>query len=143
MTYKMVQFNPLSGQLIVDVEGQQFNVDVPIEDGNFISGEHLDTWIKACIPNHHFERQESLKNVGNAEDIAALCSRVTQYREVSYAELRAQSYPPYTDYLDAVVKGDDEAIQAYINRCLEVKAMYPKPEIEVVSDEVLRQRREV
>ena len=31
MTYKMIQFNPLNGQLIVDVEGQHFNVDVPIE----------------------------------------------------------------------------------------------------------------
>ena len=142
MTYKMIQFNPLNGQLIVDVEGQQFNVDVPIEDGNFISGEHLDTWIKACIPNHHFERQERLKNVGNAEAITAMCSEPIKHRETAYWELREKSYPPMSDYLDAVVKDDKVAMQAYIDRCKEVKAMYPKPETVIVSDEVLRQRRE-
>lgn len=32
-----------------------------------------------------------------------------------------------TDYLDAVVKGDQVAINAYIEKCLAVKAKYPKP----------------
>jgi hypothetical protein len=40
---------------------------------------------------------------------------------------RANEYPPMTDYLDGVVKGDQEQIQAYIDACLAVKAKYPKP----------------
>lgn len=44
-----------------------------------------------------------------------------------YQELRLQEYPPFTDYLDGVVKGDQEQIQAYIDACLAVKAKYPKP----------------
>lgn len=44
-----------------------------------------------------------------------------------YQELRAAEYPPATDYLDAVVKGDLVAQQAYIDACLAVKAKYPKP----------------
>ena len=40
---------------------------------------------------------------------------------------RAGEYPPMADYLDAVVKGDTVARQAYIDACLAVKAKYPKP----------------
>ena len=39
---------------------------------------------------------------------------------------RAREYPPMTDYLDAVVKGDTAQQQAYIDACLAVKAKYPK-----------------
>lgn len=40
---------------------------------------------------------------------------------------RESEYPPITDYLDGVVKGDQVQIQAYIDACLAVKAKYPKP----------------
>jgi hypothetical protein len=45
-----------------------------------------------------------------------------------YQQLRQREYPPVTDYLDAVVKGDLAQQQAYIDACLAVKAKYPKPE---------------
>jgi len=41
---------------------------------------------------------------------------------------RIKEYPPITDYLDGIVKGDTEQMQAYIDACLAVKAKYPKPE---------------
>jgi len=43
-----------------------------------------------------------------------------------YKALRQQEYPPITDYIDAVVKGDQTQMQAYIDACLAVKAKYPK-----------------
>lgn len=46
----------------------------------------------------------------------------------TYAEKRAAEYPPMADYLDAVVKGDQAQIDAYVAACLAVKAKYPKPE---------------
>jgi len=46
----------------------------------------------------------------------------------AYMENRALEYPPITDYLDAVVKGDQEQIDAYIAACQAVKSKYPKPE---------------
>lgn len=46
--------------------------------------------------------------------------------EPTYQELRAAAYPPATDYLDAIVKGDEKALQAYVEACLAVKAKYPK-----------------
>ena len=41
---------------------------------------------------------------------------------------RRNEYPPITDYLDGVVKGDQAQIDAYIAACQAVKAKYPKPE---------------
>ena len=45
---------------------------------------------------------------------------------LTYADKRRAEYPPVTDYLDAVVKGDQAAIAAYIAACQAVKAKYPK-----------------
>ena len=45
---------------------------------------------------------------------------------ITYAQKRAAEYPPFTDYLDGIVKGDQSQIQAYIDACLAVKAKYPK-----------------
>lgn len=44
----------------------------------------------------------------------------------AYKAKRAAAYPPVTDYLDGVVKGDQAQIDAYIAACLAVKAKYPK-----------------
>lgn len=47
--------------------------------------------------------------------------------EIPYYILRARSYPPITDYLDGVVKGDQQQIDKYIEQCNEVKKKFPKP----------------
>jgi len=44
----------------------------------------------------------------------------------AYKAKRAAEYPPYTDYIDGIVKGDNAQVQAYIDACLAVKAKYPK-----------------
>jgi hypothetical protein len=49
-----------------------------------------------------------------------------QPAELTYAQKRAAEYPPYTDYLDGVVKGDQAQIDKYIADCQAVKAKYPK-----------------
>jgi len=46
----------------------------------------------------------------------------------AYIAKRQKEYPPVTDYLDGVVKGNQAQIDAYIADCLAVKAKYPKPE---------------
>ena len=43
-----------------------------------------------------------------------------------YQRDRAAEYPPVTDYLDGIVKGNQAQVQAYIDACLAVKAKYPK-----------------
>ena len=44
----------------------------------------------------------------------------------AYKAKRQAEYPPMTDYIDGVVKGDQAQIQAYIDACLAVKARHPK-----------------
>jgi len=44
----------------------------------------------------------------------------------AYKYKRAVEYPPFTDYLDGIVKNDSAQIQAYIDACLAVKNKYPK-----------------
>jgi len=44
----------------------------------------------------------------------------------AYKAKRQQEYPPITDYIDGVVKGDQSQIDAYIAACQAVKAKYPK-----------------
>jgi hypothetical protein len=45
-----------------------------------------------------------------------------------YKLKRQSEYPPITDYLDGIVKGDQAQIDEYIAKCQAVKAKYPKPE---------------
>jgi hypothetical protein len=50
-----------------------------------------------------------------------------QVFDTQYQRDRKNEYPPIEDYLDAIVKGDQSQIDEYINKCLAVKAKYPKP----------------
>lgn len=44
----------------------------------------------------------------------------------AYIAKRQAEYPPFTDYLDGVVKGDQARINKYIADCQAVKTKYPK-----------------
>jgi acid stress-induced BolA-like protein IbaG/YrbA len=44
----------------------------------------------------------------------------------SYIAKRQTEYPPFTDYLDGIAKGDQAQINKYIADCQAVKAKYPK-----------------
>jgi hypothetical protein len=45
----------------------------------------------------------------------------------AYKDKRRAEYPPFTDYLDGIAKGDQTQIDKYIADCQAVKAKYPKP----------------
>ena len=44
------------------------------------------------------------------------------------SDLRKNAYPPRANYLDAIVKNDNEALQTYLDACLAVKEKYTKLE---------------
>jgi hypothetical protein len=48
------------------------------------------------------------------------------FDKLPYSEKRLSKYPDFRDYLDGIVKGDQEQINAYIAACQAVKAKYPK-----------------
>ena len=63
------------------------------------------------------------------EQLQSEVQRLQQdYDSKLYQRQRQPEYPPITDYLDGVVKGDKDQIDAYIAACQAVKAKYPKPE---------------
>lgn len=62
----------------------------------------------------------------NLEVSAEILRLQAEYDAKQYQRDRASEYPPITDYIDGVVKGDQAQIQAYIDACLAVKAKYPK-----------------
>ena len=59
---------------------------------------------------------------------AGVAAELLADSSTEYQRQRAKAYPPVADYLDAVVKGDQVQMQAYIDACLAVKAQFPKPE---------------
>jgi len=75
-------------------------------------GFHVPKWRGAKWVEGDVQARDTLKS-----GLAA-----TQYQRD-----RAEAYPPQADYLDAVVKGDTVAQQAYIDACLAIKAKFPKP----------------
>lgn len=51
-----------------------------------------------------------------------------EFDALAYQRNRSLEYPNFLDYIDGVVKGDQEQIDKYIADCLAVKEKYPKPE---------------
>jgi hypothetical protein len=63
------------------------------------------------------------------EEVEAELARLQkEWEDTEYQRLRAKEYPDFKEYLDGIVKGDTEQIQAYIDACLAVKVKYPKPD---------------
>jgi len=63
----------------------------------------------------------------NGNEVAYDKSAVQAYVDAhAYIAKRASEFPPITDYIDGVVKGDQAQIDKYIADCLAVKAKYPK-----------------
>jgi hypothetical protein len=69
------------------------------------------------------------KKPTKAEVEAEVARLQKEWEDTEYQRLRAKEYPDFKEYLDGLVKGDTEQMQAYINACLAVKAKYPKPEV--------------
>ncbi len=63
-------------------------------------------------------------------DALIATNRQQSFDALTYAQKRASAYPPITDYLDGIVKGDQDQVDAYVAECLAVKVKYPKPTTE-------------
>jgi hypothetical protein len=61
-----------------------------------------------------------------AEITAEIARLQAAHEATEYQRQRSAEYPPMSDYLDGVVKGDQAQIDAYVAACLAVKAKYPK-----------------
>jgi len=77
------------------------------------------------IVTHHSDGTQTTEVVDwTAEENAAHAAADA----IAWKSQREQAYPPHTDYLDGIVKGDQAQVDKYIADCLAVKALYPKGE---------------
>lgn len=98
-------------------------------------GIDKNTAIQSLVPNAEVVIRDGVVEWINPttapvsdEQIAQELTRLQQkYADDSYKRNRAAEYPPMTNYIDGIVKGDQAQVQAYIDACLAVKAKYPKP----------------
>lgn len=84
---------------------------------------------KAPDNSLHFLDDDSFAHLLPAGSVAITDAEAEALRPVyalTYADKRVAEYPPMTDYLDGVVKGDQAQIDTYIAACLAVKTKYPK-----------------
>jgi hypothetical protein len=86
----------------------------------------LDTAIRQLYPQTcTIVGEQAFDSEGN-EIVYDLDLVNAEVRKTDYIAKRQAEYPPFTDYLDGVVKGDQAQIQAYIDACKAVKNKYPK-----------------
>ena len=65
----------------------------------------------------------------NVYELVDVSEQMRQWKLDNFAILRQPLYPNMVEYLDAVVKEDEVAIQEYKDKCLVVKLKYPKVEV--------------
>jgi len=91
---------------------------------------NIDTKGKASSPhyvnNDHVLRDYQREYIGkNIPDVSIIHEWEYKALEECYAK-RIAEYPPVEDYMDAIVKWDEEQKQKYIDDCKAVKLKYPK-----------------
>lgn len=97
-----------------------------LEYDKWVEGKDLEETITVIVGQDEDGEdiiEERLVNVYEPVDVS---SSMAQWKIDNYAILRQAEYPPMTEFLDAQVKGDDVALQAYKDKCIAVKAKYPK-----------------
>ena len=62
----------------------------------------------------------------NVYELVDVSEQMVDWKLLNYQILREPLYPNQSEYLDAVVKEDEVAIQEYKDKCLAVKLKYPK-----------------
>jgi len=83
-----------------------------------LNGENYSglTWISDTTPPTEKELFDEIKRLQYV------------YDSLEYQRLRKSEYPDFFEYLDGIVKNDQNQIDSYISACQAVKEKYPKPE---------------
>lgn len=76
--------------------------------------------------DRHFIPQDCVLISDDEANSILVAKKESLINSLTYAQKRAAEYPPMANYLDGIVKGDQNQVQKYINDCLAVKAKYPK-----------------
>jgi hypothetical protein len=77
MDYKIIKADPLLGQITVNYHHDSrllgtYTIDVPIENGKFVTGEKLEKEIQDRAPTFLIERQEGIAQASNFSSLEKL-----------------------------------------------------------------------
>ncbi len=88
-----------------------------IEDTDYQIDEfHTDVELPENLENPRFINGEWIDDIDKDQSI----------KLSAYSFYRKTEYPPIEDFADAWVKNDEQALEEYRQKCLAVKAKYPK-----------------
>ena len=76
-TYQIIGFDKTAGQLLIkwDFDNSITPIDVPVIDGQYITGDALDIFIKGYFNVEYYDRLKNISvGVTNADVITALVS---------------------------------------------------------------------
>jgi hypothetical protein len=71
---------------------------------------------------------ENISKPSHEEIVVEINRLQSEWNALEYQRKRSLEYPDFIEYIDGIVKGDQQQIDKYISMCLEVKEKYPKNE---------------
>ena len=86
------------------------------------SEEVINVFLESYLQGLEYEKCED-KELFELVDVS---EQMKQWKLDNYQILRKPIYPDIAEYIDAMVKGDNNSILEYIDKCLVVKEKYPK-----------------
>lgn len=120
---------------IINIDGVSYICDFTFPDNLHAfqwdgSSGHAE-WVGANNTEIEYSDVSPYVEIWNAQKAIADAEekRIKAEREEYYSRYdvkRQMAYPPFADYLDGIVKGDQAQIDKYISDCLAVKNKYPK-----------------
>jgi hypothetical protein len=121
---------PLNDETIAQYGFARFEYSDPATyDADFQEAREITPVLNGAVATQAWEIVEKYTAEEKAAKIAENQAAAAARAATEYQRQRAAEYPPVTDYLDGIVKGDQAQVQAYIDACLAVKAKYPKPSV--------------
>lgn len=113
-------FNTLNAAISLGIKMASIVGDDPTTEEEFLER------FRILDDNNEWVTDSSKWGITWSQVQAELARLESEYASLEYARSRSAEYPPITDYLDGVVKGDQAQIDKYIADCQAVKAKYPK-----------------
>ena len=89
----------------------------------------INSSAEVSVDNEDYERitwHNGTEVISKSDIQAKQAELKADFDSKQYQRDRQPEYPPATDYLDGIVKGDQAQIDKYIADCLAIKDKYPK-----------------
>lgn len=97
-----------------------------LEYDKWAEGKDLTETVEVVVWNEDNTESTVTEELVNVYVPIDVSDKVVQWKLQNYAKLREAEYPSWKEFADAYVKNDEVGMQAYKDKCIAVKAKYPK-----------------